>query len=59
MTVLTRSMRVVEAEESVYRRTWRGTVISSFVNPVFSCRRWDSVSGRSSTPAAPTSGCPT
>ena len=34
MTVLTRSMRVVEAELVVYRRTWRGTVISSFVNPV-------------------------
>ncbi len=34
MTVLTRSLRVVEAELVVYRRTWRGTVISSFVNPV-------------------------
>jgi lipooligosaccharide transport system permease protein len=34
MTVLTRSMRVVEAELVVYRRTWRGTVISSFVNPI-------------------------
>jgi len=34
MTVLTRSMRVVEAELVTYRRTWRGTVISSFVNPV-------------------------
>ncbi|MEX1125274.1 MAG: ABC transporter permease, partial [Acidimicrobiia bacterium] len=34
MTALTRSLRVVEAELVVYRRTWRGTVISSFVNPV-------------------------
>ena len=34
MTVLTRSIRVVEAELVTYRRTWRGTVISSFVNPV-------------------------
>ena len=34
MSVLTRSMRVVEAELVVYRRTWRGTVISSFVNPI-------------------------
>ncbi len=34
MTVLTRSVRVVEAELVNYRRTWRGTVISSFVNPV-------------------------
>ena len=34
MTVLTRSFRVVEAELVTYRRTWRGTVISSFVNPV-------------------------
>jgi lipooligosaccharide transport system permease protein len=34
MTALTRSLRVVEAELVVYRRTWRGTVISSFVNPL-------------------------
>ncbi|HEY6628034.1 MAG TPA: ABC transporter permease [Acidimicrobiia bacterium] len=34
MTALTRSFRVVEAELVVYRRTWRGTVISSFVNPL-------------------------
>lgn len=34
MTVLTRSVRVVEAELVNYKRTWRGTVISSFVNPV-------------------------
>lgn len=34
MTALTRSLRVVEAELIGYRRTWRGTVISSFVNPV-------------------------
>ncbi|HLF43998.1 MAG TPA: ABC transporter permease [Acidimicrobiia bacterium] len=34
MTVLTRSFRVVEAELVTYRRTWRGTMISSFVNPV-------------------------
>lgn len=35
MTALTRSMRFAEAEVVAYRRTWRGTVISSFVNPVF------------------------
>jgi lipooligosaccharide transport system permease protein len=35
MTVLTRSLRFAEAEVRAYRRTWRGTVISSFVNPVF------------------------
>lgn len=34
MTTLTRSWRWVEAEIVGYRRTWRGTVISSFVNPV-------------------------
>jgi lipooligosaccharide transport system permease protein len=28
------SLRVVEAEARVYRRTWRGSVISSFLNPV-------------------------
>jgi lipooligosaccharide transport system permease protein len=32
--VLTRSVRVVEAELVAYKRTWRGTVISSFVNPI-------------------------
>jgi len=30
MTALIRSLRVVEAELVVYRRTWRGTVITSF-----------------------------
>lgn len=35
MTALTRSLRIVEGELIAYRRTWRGTVISSFVNPVF------------------------
>lgn len=34
MTVLTRSLRFAEAEAIGYRRTWRGTVISSFVNPI-------------------------
>jgi lipooligosaccharide transport system permease protein len=35
MTALTSPLRVVEAELVAYRRTWRGTVISSFVNPIF------------------------
>ncbi len=35
MTALTRPLRTVEAELITYRRTWRGTVISSFVNPLF------------------------
>lgn len=34
-TVVSRAARSVEAELIAYRRTWRGTVISSFVNPVF------------------------
>ena len=34
MPTLTRPFRVVESELVAYRRTWRGTVISSFVNPV-------------------------
>jgi lipooligosaccharide transport system permease protein len=34
MSTLTRPFRVVESELIAYRRTWRGTVISSFVNPV-------------------------
>lgn len=34
MTTLTRSWRWVESEAIAYRRIWRGTVISSFVNPV-------------------------
>jgi lipooligosaccharide transport system permease protein len=34
MSTLTRPFRVVESELVAYRRTWRGTVISSFVNPV-------------------------
>jgi lipooligosaccharide transport system permease protein len=34
MSALTRPIRVVESELLAYRRTWRGTVISSFVNPV-------------------------
>jgi lipooligosaccharide transport system permease protein len=35
MTVLTGPLRTVEAELISYRRTWRGTVISSFVSPIF------------------------
>jgi lipooligosaccharide transport system permease protein len=35
MTLLTGPLRTVEAELIAYRRTWRGTVISSFVNPIF------------------------
>ncbi|MCI0545533.1 MAG: ABC transporter permease [Actinobacteria bacterium] len=35
MTALASSLHVVEAELIAYRRTWRGTVISTFVNPVF------------------------
>ncbi len=34
MSTLIRPFRVVESELISYRRTWRGTVISSFVNPV-------------------------
>lgn len=34
MTVLTRAFRVAEGEAIAYRRTWRGTVISSFVTPL-------------------------
>lgn len=34
MSTLTRPFRIVESELVAYRRTWRGTVISSFVNPV-------------------------
>lgn len=34
MTALTRSWRWVESEAIGYRRVWRGTVISSFVNPI-------------------------
>jgi lipooligosaccharide transport system permease protein len=35
MTALTSPLRVMEAELIGYKRTWRGTAISSFVNPVF------------------------
>lgn len=35
MTTLSRSLRYAESEVIAYRRTWRGTVITSFVNPVF------------------------
>lgn len=35
MTTITRALRVAEAEAIGYRRTWRGTVISSFVTPFF------------------------
>lgn len=35
MTVLTRALRVTEGELLAYKRSWRGTVISSFVNPIF------------------------
>lgn len=34
-TSLSRSLRYAESEVIAYRRTWRGTVITSFVNPVF------------------------
>lgn len=34
-TTLSRSLRYAESEVLAYRRTWRGTVITSFVNPVF------------------------
>lgn len=34
MTALARSLRFAESEVIAYRRTWRGTVITSFVNPV-------------------------
>lgn len=34
MTTLSRSLRYAESEVIAYRRTWRGTVISSFVNPI-------------------------
>lgn len=34
MAALTRPFRIVESELVAYRRTWRGTVISSFVNPI-------------------------
>ena len=35
MTAVSRSLRYAESEVIAYRRTWRGTIISSFVNPVF------------------------
>lgn len=35
MTTLTGSLRYAESEVIAYRRTWRGTVITSFVNPIF------------------------
>ncbi len=34
MTTLSRSLRVTEGELIVYRRTWRGSVFTSFVTPV-------------------------
>lgn len=34
-TAVSRSLRYAESEVIAYRRTWRGTVITSFVNPVF------------------------
>jgi lipooligosaccharide transport system permease protein len=34
-STLSRSLRYAESEVIAYRRTWRGTVITSFVNPVF------------------------
>ncbi|MFO7300734.1 MAG: ABC transporter permease [Actinomycetes bacterium] len=34
MTVLTRAARTIESELIAYKRTWRGTVFSSFINPV-------------------------
>lgn len=35
MTTLSRALRVTESELIGYKRTWRGTVISSFLNPLF------------------------
>lgn len=34
MSVVAHSARVVEASARVYRRTWRGSVISTFFNPI-------------------------
>jgi len=34
LTTLSRSLRYAESEVIAYRRTWRGTVITSFVNPI-------------------------
>lgn len=34
MTVLTAPIRYVESQLITYRRTWRGTLISSFLNPI-------------------------
>lgn len=34
MTTVVGSLRVVEAGARVYRRTWRGSVISTFLNPI-------------------------
>jgi lipooligosaccharide transport system permease protein len=34
MTITTAPLRFVEAQLIAYRRTWRGTIMSSFVNPV-------------------------
>lgn len=34
MTTLVGSLRVIEAGARVYRRTWRGSVISTFLNPI-------------------------
>ncbi|MEA1903928.1 MAG: ABC transporter permease [Actinomycetota bacterium] len=34
MTALARSLHFAESEVIAYRRTWRGTVITSFVNPI-------------------------
>lgn len=34
-TTISRSLRYAESEVIAYRRTWRGTVITAFINPVF------------------------
>ncbi|MGD2042972.1 MAG: ABC transporter, partial [Acidimicrobiia bacterium] len=34
-TTLSRSLRYAESEVIAYRRTWRGTVITAFINPIF------------------------
>lgn len=34
MTVIGRSLRIAESEAVVYRRTWRGSVFTSFVTPI-------------------------
>ena len=35
MTATTTTLRVVEAHARYYKRTWRGSVISTFASPLF------------------------